>query len=72
MFNLSGKFIYQAIVSSCILIFCFTQIHYRMNNTTTTTEWSMISAILGYWFPSPVAENGRKKEEKDEASDAKR
>lgn len=41
----------QKFFSTIVLVFCFLQIALRSGEHTT--EWSVISGIIGYWLPSP-------------------
>jgi hypothetical protein len=45
------KFIFQAVLSYSVLLFCATQIDKGQN---TEVVWSVVTFILGYWLPSPV------------------
>jgi hypothetical protein len=48
---MDNRFWLQAILSLIVVVFCLDQIS---KGNTDGVYWATVSAILGYWFPSPI------------------
>jgi hypothetical protein len=55
---MNKRFFLQAILSTIVISFCLNQIN---KGNTDGVYWSTVSAILGYWLPSPMEKNNEQR-----------